>query len=48
MDLGYGNTPTEVARYLIQRGIDDLIRDGVIGPLANPPEGKNAPPKARG
>jgi hypothetical protein len=27
---GYGTTPTEVARYLIQRSIDDLRREGVI------------------
>jgi hypothetical protein len=27
---GYGITPTEVARYLLQRGIDDLRRAGVL------------------
>ena len=27
---GYGQTPTEVGRYLIQREIDDLRRTGVI------------------
>jgi hypothetical protein len=27
----YGSTPNEVARYLILRGLDDLIRSGVIG-----------------
>jgi hypothetical protein len=26
----YGNTPTAVAAYLIQRGIDDLLRDKVL------------------
>jgi hypothetical protein len=26
----YGSTPNEVARYLILRGLDDLIRSGVI------------------
>jgi hypothetical protein len=26
VDLGYGKTPTDAARYLIDRGIDDLIR----------------------
>jgi hypothetical protein len=26
----YGSNPTEVARYLIVRGIDDLIRAGVL------------------
>lgn len=28
----YGNTPTAVAAYLIQREIDDLIRSGVLQP----------------
>jgi hypothetical protein len=32
VDLGYGKTPTEAARYLIDRGIDDLIRAKTIGP----------------
>jgi hypothetical protein len=32
VDLGYAKTPTEVARYLIERGIDDLIRAKTIGP----------------
>ena len=27
---GYGTNPTEVARYLIQRSIDDLRRAGVL------------------
>jgi hypothetical protein len=27
---GYGTTPTEVARYVLQRGIDDLRRAGVL------------------
>lgn len=27
---GYGTTPTEVARYLLQRGIDDLRRAQVF------------------
>lgn len=32
VDIGpYGNTPTAVAAYLIQRGIDDLIRGSVLG-----------------
>jgi hypothetical protein len=26
----YGSTPNEVARYLILRGLDDLMRSGVI------------------
>jgi hypothetical protein len=29
--LGYGKTPTDTARYLIDRGIDDLIRARIIG-----------------
>jgi hypothetical protein len=29
----YGNTPTAVAAYLIQREIDDLIRSGVLRPI---------------
>jgi hypothetical protein len=28
----YGATPTEVAKYLILREIDDLIRAGVLKP----------------
>jgi hypothetical protein len=32
VDLGYAKTPTEVARYLIDRGIDDLLRAKTIGP----------------
>lgn len=32
VSLGYGKTPTEAARYLIDRGIDDLIRTKTIGP----------------
>lgn len=27
---GYGVTPTEVARYILQRGIDDLRRAAVL------------------
>jgi hypothetical protein len=27
---GYGNNPTEVARYLIRRELDDLRRTGVL------------------
>jgi hypothetical protein len=27
---GYGTTPTDVARYLLQRGIDDLRRADVL------------------
>jgi len=34
--LGYGKTPTEAARYLIDRGIDDLIRAKTIGPNLRP------------
>jgi hypothetical protein len=30
--LGYGKTPTEAARYLIDRGIDELLRTKTIGP----------------
>ena len=30
VDLGYGSTPTDVARYLILREIDDLKRTGVL------------------
>ena len=26
----YGNNPSEVARYLIVRGLDDLIRSGAL------------------
>jgi hypothetical protein len=37
-DLGYANTPTEVARYLIDRGIDDLIRAKTIGPGSKRPQ----------
>jgi hypothetical protein len=29
--LGYGKTPTDTARYLIDRGIDELIRAKIIG-----------------
>jgi hypothetical protein len=36
-DLGYANTSTEVARYLIDRGIDDLIRAKTIGPGSKRP-----------
>lgn len=32
VDLGYGKTPTDAARYLIDRGIDDLLRTRTIGP----------------
>jgi hypothetical protein len=28
----YGNNPSEVARYLILRGLDDLARAGVLPP----------------
>jgi hypothetical protein len=27
---GYGTTPADVARYVLQRGIDDLRRAGVL------------------
>jgi hypothetical protein len=30
VNLGYGKTPTDAARYLIDRGIDDLIRSKTI------------------
>jgi hypothetical protein len=30
VDLGYGKTPTDAARYLIDRGIDDMIRAKTI------------------
>lgn len=30
--LGYGNTPTEVARFLIQKGLDEYLLAGLIGP----------------
>jgi hypothetical protein len=30
--FGYGNTATEVARYLIQKGLDELLQSGLIGP----------------
>lgn len=29
-EMGYGSTPTDVARYLILREIDDLKRSGVL------------------
>jgi hypothetical protein len=32
VDLGYGKTPTDAARYLIDRGIDELLRTKIIGP----------------
>jgi hypothetical protein len=28
--LGYGGTPTEVAKYLLQRGLDDMLRSGPL------------------
>lgn len=34
VDIGtYGGNPTEVAKYLILREIDDLTRAGVLKPL---------------
>jgi hypothetical protein len=36
VELGYGKTPTEAAQYLIDRGIDDLVRTGTIGPHFKP------------
>lgn len=31
VDIGnYGNTPTAVATYLIQRGIDDMLRSKLL------------------
>ena len=35
VDIGYGKTPTDAARYLIERGIDDLIRAGTIRAAPN-------------
>lgn len=36
VDLGaYGNNPTAVAAYLIQRGIDDLLRTQVLTKIAS-------------
>jgi hypothetical protein len=32
VSIGYAKTPTEAAQYLIERGIDDLIRTRTIGP----------------
>lgn len=32
--FGYGSNPTEVARYLLLRSIDDLKRAGVLKPEA--------------
>jgi hypothetical protein len=33
IDIGsYGNSDSEVAAYLIQRGLDDLLRAGVLKP----------------
>jgi hypothetical protein len=38
IDIGtYGNSDSEVGAYLIQRGIDDLLRAGVLKPSAPPP-----------
>ncbi|MFI4959870.1 MAG: hypothetical protein ACHP82_00255 [Hyphomicrobiales bacterium] len=37
VELGYGKTPTEAAQYLIDRGIDDLVRTRTIGPHFKPP-----------
>lgn len=36
----YGSNPTEVARYLILREIDDLTRHGVLKPLTGNPMSK--------
>ena len=30
IEKGYGKSKSEVARYLIQREIDDLLRSGVL------------------
>lgn len=30
--LGYGNTTTEVAKFLIKQGIDEYLKTGLIGP----------------
>jgi hypothetical protein len=37
VNLGYGKTPTDAARYLIDRGIDDLIRAKTISPESKRP-----------
>ena len=34
----YGNNPTEVAKYLLTRGIDDLTRAAVLPNTAIAPE----------
>lgn len=34
----FGNNPTEVARYLLTREIDDLTRAGVLPPPDRPPK----------
>jgi hypothetical protein len=38
----YGSNPTEVARYLILREIDDLTREGVLPKAAITPAGESA------
>jgi hypothetical protein len=37
VNIGYAKTATEAAQYLIERGIDDLIRTRTIGPHYKPP-----------
>ena len=32
VEIGYAKTATEAAQYLIERGMDDLIRTRTIGP----------------
>jgi hypothetical protein len=34
--LGYGGNPTEVAKFLILREVDDLKRAGVLKPIETP------------
>jgi len=40
--LGYGSSPAEVARFLIQREIDDMKRSGLLP--ANASEGRSIAP----
>jgi hypothetical protein len=39
----YGNNPTAAALYLINRGIDDLIREGVLENYTTKPKNKKKP-----
>lgn len=38
----YGNNPTEVAKYLILREIDDLTRSGILPKAPISPTGKSS------